>query len=69
MSDTEHTYTLTEARRELAIRECGARGHDWEFAPRRMVDAAPTAILCARCGWKGAVTMGVNPASVQETPA
>jgi hypothetical protein len=58
---TQPTYTLAEAARELARRECRARGHDFTFMERRLMDEAPTGIVCIRCGWTGDVTMGEKP--------
>lgn len=58
---TEDTYTLAEAERELRRRGCRERGHDFEFAPRRPMDEAPTGIMCGRCGWSGRVTMDEKP--------
>lgn len=46
--DDEPRYTLPEARREIARRECAFHGHDW-----RVVIAGtgqPVAITCERCG-------------------
>lgn len=58
---SEPTYTLAEAQRVLALTECRDFGHDWDFEPRRMMDEAPPGIACARCGWRGEITMGDKP--------
>ena len=57
----EQRFTLAEARREIARRTCHDRGHDFDFKPRRLMDEAPTGIICARCGWSGTITMGEKP--------
>lgn len=44
----EKTYTLDEAREELARRECTFHGHDWDIVSR--ADGVPIAIICGRCG-------------------
>lgn len=57
----EKVYTLDEARRALALKECRDFGHDFELEPRRLMDEAPPGISCSRCGWRGVVTMGEKP--------
>lgn len=56
---TEHRYTLEEAQRELALRECTNFGHNWQV----ISDAGkqPRRITCDRCGWSGSVAMGDRP--------
>lgn len=53
MSDTgERTFTLDEAREELARRECSEDGHDWEVITVRVVCEAfdrPVSVVCRRC--------------------
>jgi hypothetical protein len=46
--DTTGRYTLEEAARELARRECGGHGHDFEMIV--VFGGEPTGIICARCG-------------------
>jgi len=46
MSDVR--YTLDEARRELARRECVALGHDWVVVTGG--GGEPRLVLCERCG-------------------
>ena len=45
--ERESRYTLDEAERELARRECARFGHDWNVIE---TGARPTAITCGRCG-------------------
>lgn len=44
----EPTYTLDEARRVLARRECGAHGHDWTVLQK--MTGVPYLVCCGRCG-------------------
>lgn len=49
MASDDQTYTLAEAERILAKRECLNHGHDFEI----MIDnltSDPTTIICTRCG-------------------
>jgi hypothetical protein len=49
MEPDDRTYTLAEAERILAKRECFNHGHDFEV----MIDnrtSDPAAIMCTRCG-------------------
>lgn len=45
---TEPTFTLAEAARELARRECSMHGHDWSVL--ETLGRGPYAITCAQCG-------------------
>jgi hypothetical protein len=45
---TEPTYTLAEAKRELARRECVEHGHRWDVL--EALGVGPTHIVCDRCG-------------------
>lgn len=48
----EPTYTLDEAKRELARRECALQGHDFDV----VVDLnEPARFYCSRCGTSWAV--------------
>ena len=58
MSD-EPTYTLDEARRVMALRECSDYGHDWNIIEN--MAQGPLRFSCGRCGWSGAVTMNERP--------
>lgn len=60
-NDSQQTFTLDEAAKELRRRECRQTGHDWTFAPLRLVDEAPQFVLCDRCGWQGRIVMGDKP--------
>lgn len=55
----EPRYTLDEARRELARRECGYHGHDYETTVRP--NHEPVTFFCNRCGktW-GATRLGLG---------
>ena len=55
----EPTYTLEEAERELAKRECAAHGHSWDVIEN--MAEGPLRIVCVQCGWSGDVTMGDRP--------
>lgn len=46
MSD-ERRYTLVEAQRELAARECAVHGHDWRVL--ESLARGPISIVCERC--------------------
>lgn len=60
---SEQTYTLSEAQRELALRECARWGHEWEVVSGYTIATqhTPLAIKCGRCGWSGKVEMGDQP--------
>lgn len=48
----EKTYTLDEARTELALQQCREFGHDWSVvAPRTFADpcGTPIEVRCDRC--------------------
>lgn len=45
---SQRRYTLDEAARELALRQCQAEGHDWEICEEMCV--GPVALICSRCG-------------------
>jgi hypothetical protein len=45
----DQKYTLDEARRELAIRECGMQGHDYDVLVV-LGSNEPQCVLCRRCG-------------------
>jgi hypothetical protein len=50
---TEKLYTLAEARRELARRECDTHGHDIDFMHQHG-STDPIAAFCTRdCGHQG----------------
>jgi hypothetical protein len=55
----QKTYTLEEARRELARRECEHHGHSWDVIST--IGAGPEAVVCTQCGWAGTVAMGKAP--------
>ena len=57
--DTTARYTLEEARREFARRECANHGHSWNVI--QSVGGGPMRIVCESCGWSGAVEMGERP--------
>lgn len=57
MSD-EPTYTLDEARRVMALRECATYGHEWNVVQNLQ---RPRRLVCDRCGWSGVVTMSERP--------
>ncbi|MFI7467528.1 hypothetical protein [Nonomuraea sp. NPDC049646] len=65
-------YTLAEARRELARRECEADGHDWDIICARLHACAqevPISMQCARrCGHPG-YRIVAAPAIGQAAPA
>lgn len=46
-SDDEPRYTLDEARRLLAERECAIHGHSWDVITR---DGGPHSLICSNCG-------------------
>lgn len=49
----EQRYTLDEAEKELALRECRNHGHSWDVIEARTIGdplAAPMAVVCNRCG-------------------
>lgn len=52
---SEQTYTLAEARRELARQECQRHGHSWDVVST--LGDGPVSIVCGTCGWSGSVTM------------
>ena len=58
---SDRTYTLAEAQRELALRECARHGHTWTI--HQNIASGPLRISCDRCGWSGGVTMGPRPTS------
>lgn len=58
MADTEPKYTLAEAQRVLALRECAENGHDWIDIRSYEV---PVAVVCTRCGWNGRIVMDPKP--------
>jgi hypothetical protein len=60
MNDQAKTYTLTEAQKELARRECATHGHDWDVVVKFGGD--PTHVLCSNCGRSWTVA-GSNPGS------
>lgn len=50
---TEKRFTLDEARKELALRECSNHNHDWTvIVVRDLCDRfdRPIAVTCERCG-------------------
>jgi hypothetical protein len=49
MTDAEKTFTLEEARKELARLECFRHGHDWNIVTW-LGQETPSAITCNRCG-------------------
>jgi hypothetical protein len=50
----EKRYTLAEARREIARRECVGRGHDTKVICNGL-STEPIRIVCGRCGDSWAV--------------
>lgn len=50
--DDGTTYTLTQAKRQLALQECSYFGHSWDVVQTLV---RPTAIVCSRCGESYAV--------------
>lgn len=50
---TEQRFTLEEARRELALRECAEHGHGWSVVTaRELCDRfdRPVSVVCSTCG-------------------
>lgn len=45
----QERFTLDEARVELARRECGTSGHDFEVICE-VADDGPVGVVCGRCG-------------------
>jgi hypothetical protein len=45
----ERKYTLSEARQELARRECVEHGHDWHVV-LMLGTNVPYSVACDRCG-------------------
>jgi hypothetical protein len=54
---SEPTYTLAEAQRELARRQCATTGHEWNILSA-YPGGPPVRITCASCGWAGSIAMG-----------
>lgn len=48
MSDWQPKYSLNEAERLLAERECAMHGHDFEHVVDAMTQE-PSILVCARC--------------------
>lgn len=57
---TASTYTLDEARRVLALQECGRHGHSWQIIER--FGGIPVGLLCDTCGERYGVTDGLSAA-------
>lgn len=55
----EPRYTLREAQREMALRECANFGHSWQIISVEF--GKPVQIICDSCGWSGSVAMGDRP--------
>jgi hypothetical protein len=45
----EQRYTIEEAVREIALRDCVLHGHDYEIITR-MGENRPHLVYCSRCG-------------------
>lgn len=48
VNTASRTYTLEEARRELARKECSTHGHAWDVIGG--LDGIPRRVLCTTCG-------------------